>query len=247
MTPDAGDAGTSPRTHQETARDLTQAHGVPGAPVVEPVTFRPTTSKGRRTREHLLRSAQAVFARDGYVDATMSAVAAKAKISLGGLYRYFVNKEDLFAQVIADLHEQLYQASTSAEHSFRTDPYGALLEAHRGYLELYSREPDVMRAFMQAAHVEDRFRDFWWHMRTRHIERFVSALAEVHGITKINGVDAAVVTESLACMVEQSAYVWYAQRQLHGTDVDLDVAAHAVAHAWYATIFGQSATGRPLA
>lgn len=206
--------------------------------------FQPTTPKGRRTREHLLGAAHAVFARNGYVDATMSDVAAEAGISLGGLYRYFVNKEDLFAQVIADLHEELYQASTSTEHDFRIDPYGALVESNRGYLRLYSQERDVMRAFIQAAHVEERFRDFWWHMRTRHIERFVSALKNVHGITEVNGVDAALVAESLACMVEQSAYVWFAQHQLHGTDVDLDDAARTVAHTWYTTIFTQPARAR---
>jgi AcrR family transcriptional regulator len=198
----------------------------------------PTTPKGRRTRAHLLASARSVFARQGYVNARMSDVAEEASISMGGLYRYFANKEDLFAEVIADLHEELYRASTAREHSFGSDPYAALVEANRGYLAHYYEHRQVMRAFIQAAHVEDRFRDFWWHMRQRHIERFVSALKRVHGITEVNGIDVALAAESVACMVEQSAYVWYAQEQLHGTEVDVDEAARTVAHSWYATFFG---------
>src|SRR5689334_22003394 len=116
-----------------------------------PVSAEPTTPKGRRTREHLLASAATVFARDGYVDARMSDVAEEAEISMGGLYRYFADKEDLFAQVIADLHEELYRNSTAQEHDFRNDPFGALLEANRGYLAVYSERRDVMRAFIQAA------------------------------------------------------------------------------------------------
>lgn len=198
----------------------------------------PTTPKGRRTREHLVSAGRVVFARDGYVDARMSDVAVEADISMGGLYRYFTNKEDLFAQVIADLHEQLFEASTAKDHDFKTDPYGALLESNRGYLQLYRDNRDVMRAFMQAAHVEGRFRDYWWQMRQRHIERFLAAVKNVYGITEVHGVPAALAAESVACMAEQSAYVWYAQQQLHGSEVDLDDAARTVANSWYATFFG---------
>lgn len=201
------------------------------------VSAEPTTPKGRRTRDHLVNAGRTVFARDGYVDARMSDVAEEADISMGGLYRYFANKEDLFAQVIADIHEQLYQASTATAHDFKTEPYEALVEANRGYLRLYNEQRDVMRAFIQAAHVEERFRDFWWQMRNRHIDRFTAALKTVHGITEVNGVDAALAAESAACMVEQAAYVWYAQHQLHGSEVDLDEAARTVGHSWYRTFF----------
>lgn len=202
------------------------------------VSAQPTTPKGRRTRDHLVAAGRTVFARDGYVNARMSDVAQEASISMGGLYRYFSNKEDLFGQVIADLHEELFDASRSSEHDFKTSPYESLVESNKGYLKLYSEQRDVMRAFIQAAHVEDRFRDFWWQMRNRHIDRFVTALKTVHGITEVNGVDAALAAEATACMAEQSAYVWYAQHQLHGSEVDLDSAARTIAHSWYNTFFG---------
>lgn len=211
------------------------------------VSAEPSTPKGLRTRAHLVASGRVVFARAGYVDARMSDVASEASVSMGGLYRYFANKEDLFAQVIADLHEDLYRASTVKEHDFATQPYESLLESNRGYLQLYSEERDLMRAFIQAAHVEDRFRDFWWHMRNRHIERFVSALARVHGITELKGINIELAAESVACMVEQSAYVWYAQQALHRSEVDTDEAARTVAHSWFATFFVPAGHALPLA
>ncbi|MDN5794129.1 MAG: TetR/AcrR family transcriptional regulator [Intrasporangium sp.] len=171
----------------------------------------------------------------------MSDVAEVAEISMGGLYRYFANKEELFAQVIADLHEQFYRASTAQEHDFATEPYEVLVEANRGYLEVYRERGEVMRAFIQAAHVVDRFRDYWWQMRDRHVQRFVVTLERVHGITRVNGVDAALAAESVACMVEQSAYVWFAQQSLRASEVDLEDATRVVAHAWYATFFAPSA------
>ncbi|MFW0784454.1 TetR/AcrR family transcriptional regulator [Gordonia sp. CPCC 206044] len=207
----------------------------------------PTTTKGRRTRDHLVAAGRTVFARDGYVDARMSDVAEVAESSMGGLYRYFKNKEDLFAQVIADLHEQLFVASNSHDHDFATDPYHSLLESNRGYLQLYSDNRDVMRAFIQAAHVEKRFQDFWWQMRERHIERFVGALESTYQITQINGADARLATEAMACLVEQSAYVWFAQERLSTSAVEVDEAARIVTHSWYATFFAPETRSTPAA
>ncbi len=198
----------------------------------------PTTPKGKRTYAHLVEVGRKVFARDGYVNMRMSDVAAEAEISLGGLYRYFANKEDLFAGVIADLHERLFSASTTTSHLFRTDPYRALIESNRGYLTMYAENRDVMRAFMQAAHVDDRFRDIWNQMRERHVDRFTLAVATVHDITSVDGVDARVLAEALACTVEQSAYVWFAQSELHDRDMDVETAATATARIWYQAFFG---------
>ena len=137
----------------------------------------PTTPKGQRTRAHLLLAARKVFARDGFVNMRMSDVAKEANTSLGAVYRYFKDKEDLFENLIGDIHEELYEASHPREHRFATDPYAALLEANRGYLDLYHQHRDVMRALIEAAAVEPRFRDVWWKMRVRHRERFVNSLA----------------------------------------------------------------------
>ncbi|MGB3697736.1 MAG: TetR/AcrR family transcriptional regulator [Gordonia sp. (in: high G+C Gram-positive bacteria)] len=207
------------------------------------MSAQPTTPKGRRTHEHLVNAGRTVFARDGYVNARMSDVAEEASISMGGLYRYFKNKEDLFAQVIADLHEHLYQASTSHDVNFADDPFGVLLAANRGYLQMYSDNRYVMRAFIQAAQVEERFQEIWWQMRARHIDRFMKALASVHGITEIGGVDAHLATEAMACMVEQSAYVWFAQDSRHDAPIDVESAANTVTHAWYATFFAPATPG----
>lgn len=198
---------------------------------------KPTTPKGRKTWAHLVKAGRTIFARDGYVSTRMGDVAEEAEISMGGLYRYFENKEDLFAQVIEDLHESLFEASTSREHSFRDEPYASLFESNRGYLEIYRDNQEVMRAFIQAAHVEKRFQDIWWHMRERHIDRFTEALRRVHGITEVGGADARVAVEAVACMTEQSAYVWFAQRELRVDETSLEEATEIVTRIWHSTFF----------
>ncbi len=206
------------------------------------MTAVPNTPKGVRTRAHILDAARRVFARDGYVGATMSGVKDEASISLGGLYRYFTDKEDLFEAVIAGVHEELYRASGTNSHDFGSAPYDALLEANRGYLEHYFEHRDVMRAFIEAASVDRRFRLFWWQMRNRHIDRFVRALHSTHRIDAVGGVPARLAAEATACLVEQSAYVWYAHGDLREDEVPIADAARVVTNAWYNMFFADRIT-----
>jgi AcrR family transcriptional regulator len=206
----------------------------------------PTTPKGTRTVKQIIAAARRVFARDGYVSARMGDVAAEANLSMGGLYRYFDNKEALFEALIEGIHEELYAASRPVTADFATQPYAALLEANYGYLAHYRANRDVMRVLIEAAAVDRRFRDYWWRMRSRHTERFLNALSQAHDLTTIGGTDAAVAADAMACMVEQAAYVWYAQEDLHGNDVPLTVAAQVTTRSWYRLFFaGERLDGEP--
>lgn len=197
----------------------------------------PNTTKGKATRVRLLDAARSVFARDGYVGATMSGVATEASMSLGGLYRYFKDKDDLFSALIADTHDELFHASGATEHRLEIEPFDALLEANIGYLTHYYDNRDIMRTLVEAASVEPQFREFWWRMRNRHIDRFTAALETKRGIDEVDGQPARVMVEAVACMVEQSAYVWYAQEALQESQMPIKQAAEVVTRIWYNAFF----------
>lgn len=197
----------------------------------------PTTPKGQRTHAHILRAARRVFARSGYVACRMNDVANEAELSLGGLYRYFTDKEDLFAEVIRDLHDELYAASRSPDHDFAAAPYQALLAANRGYLQHYYDNRDVMRAFIEASTVGADFRDIWWKMRNRHVDRFADAVRTTHGNQMPEDLDVGLAAEAMACLVEQAAYVWFAHEDMRADLVSVDDASQTVTRAWYRMFF----------
>ena len=174
----------------------------------------PTTQKGQDTRERILSAAREVFARDGYVEARMVDIAQAAGLSTGGLYRYFVDKTDVFAALIGDLHEELYQASGHTEHSFQSDPLAALTDANRGYVEHYFENRDVMRVFSEAAGVDERFRKIWWDMRNRHVNRFAKAFENTYGVNEVAGVSVEVATEAMTrfttAVPKRTRSVWLA-------------------------------------
>ena len=203
----------------------------------ENLSISPQTTKGQRTRNNILNCARKVFARSGYVTLRMSDVADESKVSMGALYRYFKNKEDLFINLVGDIHEKMFFASRAHGYNFEKEPFKALLEANRGYLTLYHENRDVIRALIEAGTVDERFRDVWWQMRTRHVDRFVFALKKSHGIESVEGIPARIIVESMASLVEQCAYTWFAQEALNKETISVETATKVVTRIWHQTFF----------
>jgi len=57
---------------------------------------------GIESRKRILDAAMAVFSRQGYANASIREIAKTAGISVGGLYLYFRNKEELYLSFIRD-------------------------------------------------------------------------------------------------------------------------------------------------
>ncbi|MBV6717403.1 TetR/AcrR family transcriptional regulator [Paenibacillus chitinolyticus] len=58
-------------------------------------------------RQAVIKSAQVEFAQFGYAGASMKRIAAQTGISVGNLYRYYKDKEDLFDSVISPVYHEL--------------------------------------------------------------------------------------------------------------------------------------------
>ncbi len=200
----------------------------------------PITPKGRRTQQRILTAARTVLALTGYVTMRMSDVAQEAGLSLGALYRYFDNKEDIFDNLIGNTHEDLYQASKGGGLDFAAHPYEALYASNRGYLELYFENRDVLRVLMEVMTVDTRFRDIWWEMRQRHIRRFMAAITRHHNYCGLSEQEALRRCEAICSMVEMSAYAWFAQGKKNDVPPTLDEATRIVTDIWFAAFFEQS-------
>jgi AcrR family transcriptional regulator len=104
---------------------------------------RALTPKARRTRERILRSALALFAKKGYEATTMRDVAREADTSLGLAYRYYASKEEfalaLYLRLAQEFQEwareNLPDGTTMAER-FERAMVAKLdqVEPHRGPL-----------------------------------------------------------------------------------------------------------------
>lgn len=79
----------------------------------------PQQARSRRALANVLTAAEEVLAAEGWDDFTMTAVAARAGVSIGGIYRRFESKEQLLAAVkdrlLARLEEGVATQLAAAE------------------------------------------------------------------------------------------------------------------------------------
>jgi AcrR family transcriptional regulator len=80
---------------------------------IETLSFRPLRADARRNRDKLLSAATAAFAEDGE-DVALEAVAARAGVGIGTLYRHFPNRDALL--VAAYRHEVDALCAAAGEH-----------------------------------------------------------------------------------------------------------------------------------
>jgi AcrR family transcriptional regulator len=79
--------------------------------------YRPTErTEARRaqTRERIVRAAHELIARGGYREAQVAAVAARAGVATGTVYRHFPSKAELFAEVFRRASQREVDATSAA-------------------------------------------------------------------------------------------------------------------------------------
>jgi AcrR family transcriptional regulator len=84
------------------------------------VPYRPTertAARNAETRRRIVAAARALIAQGGYAEAQVAAVASRANVATGTVYRHFPSKADLFAEVFreASQHEVDAVAAAAAE------------------------------------------------------------------------------------------------------------------------------------
>jgi AcrR family transcriptional regulator len=75
---------------------------------------RMTKAREAAVRQRILEAGIAVFERHGFASASMTAIAAEAGLSAGGLYTHFSSKEELFFAAFATLVAEEEQALEAA-------------------------------------------------------------------------------------------------------------------------------------
>ena len=114
----------------------------------------PTTPKGHRTRSQILTAASEVFTRDGYVSAGMVDIADHAGLSMGGLYRYFASKEELFGVLAREHLDLLLQTLEGAWDQLSVDAAAGVRDVNRAMVGFWAQHAGLSRVLDEAAAVD---------------------------------------------------------------------------------------------
>ncbi len=73
-------------------------------------------------RTKILRSAEQLFVSVGFKKATMAGIAKEAGMAVGNIYKYYPNKDELFAAILTDEFVEKFQKFTLDRVSVLNDP-----------------------------------------------------------------------------------------------------------------------------
>lgn len=201
-----------------------------------PSISEPRTAKGKATQERILLAGAEVFSEHGYISMRMIDLAEKSNLSLGAIYRYFENKDDVFLAVIFNVHRSLFESSrNSTSNSFKDDPYTSIYESNLGYLRRYKKHRKLMKTFIEATLIDERYTSMWRYMRDSHISRVLHVLEKNFSMPseKIK-----TCIEALISMTEQSAFSWYAlTSELEEDLLSPEEASKVISNIWYNAVF----------
>lgn len=115
------------------------------------MSFYKTSSKNRRDR--ILHAALKLFYRKGYFKTSVHDIRKEADVSIGLVYRYFKNKEEIAQAIFDEISEDLFinMERIDASHTSAHDRCKAVIAYYFGLTEQY---PELVDFILFARHKE---------------------------------------------------------------------------------------------
>jgi AcrR family transcriptional regulator len=154
-----------------------------------------SSTRGRRTRSRILRSAMAVFGKRGFADTTVLDIAEHAGMASGTVYQYFEDKGDIFRCLLQDLTDRLHR-----ETRMPADDSGRLIvrDSVLAYLAVYREYAPIFRAWWELLEPPTEFTEAWMALHNKSRGEMVRVIEEGK---KRGMIDAKVDTEITADLV----------------------------------------------
>ena len=191
----------------------------------------PRTARGTKTRAKLVKAAKEVFERDGFLEARISDIAKRAKVSYGAFYHYFDSKEQIFREVAEAQEERLTAPGDDAAGG---DPPGTTYErihrSNRRYLERYREEAKIMAVIEQVSRYDSYVNAARMATQKHFVERSERAIKRLQADGQADPrLDPAIASDALGAMVGRFAELWLTQGY---RDYDFDNAVRQLSILW---------------
>jgi AcrR family transcriptional regulator len=192
----------------------------------------PRSRKGAETRARLLEAAKKVFEEDGFLDARISDISKRAKLSHGSFYHYFESKEQIFREV-AEAQERMLTAppdEAKAADAVPDSERERIRRANRRYLERYRDEARIMGVIEQASRYDEHVTAVRAATQKHFAERAERSIRRLQkkGLAD-RSVDPVIAATALGAMVARFAELWLVQGY---ADYDFDEVVEQLTTLW---------------
>ena len=179
----------------------------------------PRSGKGERTRERLVDAAKEIFEEQGFLNARIDDIVARAEQSHGSFYYYFDSKEEVFRAIAAALDERLFAPLDDVILAESPLARGQRVrEATRRYLESYRREARMMDLIEHVSRYDPEVNAMRLARHKRNTERVAEAIRhqQLRGAADPN-LDPMIVATALGALTQRFAELWFVHGAIHCT------------------------------
>jgi AcrR family transcriptional regulator len=175
-----------------------------------------------------VRAARTVFERDGFLDARIVDICAEAGVATGSFYTYFRTKEDAFAALMAEVHEETLHPRLAAITD-SDDPRAVIDAANRAYLRAYRRNARLMTLIEQVALIDERFLQLRLKRADTFAQRNAAAIArlQAQGLADPT-LDPLGTAHAMNAMVSRMASLVF----VYGVEMSFDALAKMLLQLW---------------
>ncbi|MDQ8705653.1 TetR/AcrR family transcriptional regulator [Streptomyces sp. LHD-70] len=153
----------------------------------------------RRRRREILQAAAQLMEESGYHAVSMQAVAEQAEISVGLIYKYFGNKEDLLRAVIVDILEDFQERVPAAIEEAGDDPVDRLFRGFQEFCRVIDAKLDAtVLAYRESQTLDVEGRRQLMELEIRTAAPIKQAVADGISQGVFRDVDPDLVTHNLA-------------------------------------------------
>jgi AcrR family transcriptional regulator len=164
----------------------------------------PRTARGALTRRRLLESAERVFAKHGYHDASVSRITDRAGVGQGTFYLYFDSKLDIFEELVEDLNHRVRQAMSEAAAA-TANRIDAERAGFAAFFRFTAEHPALYRVIREAELVSPESLRLHY---SRIVSGYIDGLREARAEGEIGPVDPTVAAWALMGIGEMIGMRW---------------------------------------
>lgn len=135
----------------------------------------PKTSRGQKTREKLLRAAEAEFGARGFHAVAINDITREAGVALGTFYVYFESKEEIFRALVSYMGRRV-RSWVAERIANAPDRLAAEREGVKAYLEFVREHKGLYRIISESEFVaNDAFMDHYMVFAKAYQEALAAA------------------------------------------------------------------------
>jgi len=166
-----------------------------------------SSSNGTQRSDAILAAATTAFARNGYRNTDVQAVADSAKVGKGTVYRQFPTKEELFLATVDRAMWQLHEA-VQASAAKERNPLDQVKAAIRAYLDYFAQHPDVVELLIQErAEFRDRVKPTYFVHRDANMGPWRQLFQKLIAAGRVRDIPVDRITDAMSGLMYGTMFI----------------------------------------